>query len=62
MGFKIAIDGPAGAGKSYLASQLALSLGILNVNTGAIYRAYALYMLSLRGGYIPRKCSKRKTP
>lgn len=46
MGFKIAIDGPAGAGKSYLASQLALSLGILNVNTGAIYRAYALHMLN----------------
>lgn len=46
MGFQIAIDGPAGAGKSYLASSLALKLGILNVNTGAIYRAYTLYMLN----------------
>ena len=46
MGFKIAIDGPAGSGKSSLASAIAQSIGILNVNTGAIYRAYTLYMLN----------------
>jgi cytidylate kinase len=38
----IAIDGPAGAGKSTLASQLARKLGYLNLETGAMYRALAL--------------------
>jgi|SRR5579884_2318326 len=38
----IAIDGPAGAGKSTLASQLARKLGYLNLETGAMYRALGL--------------------
>jgi cytidylate kinase len=38
----IAIDGPAGAGKSTLASRLARKLGYLNIETGAMYRALAL--------------------
>ena len=39
MGFQsIAIDGPAGAGKSTLARRLAGALGFLYVDTGAIYR------------------------
>lgn len=38
----IAIDGPAGAGKSTLARQLANQLGYLYVDTGAIYRTVAL--------------------
>lgn len=43
MNFKsIAIDGPAGAGKSTLARQLAGALGFLYVDTGAIYRTVAL--------------------
>lgn len=43
MSFKsIAIDGPAGAGKSTLARQLARELGYLYVDTGAIYRTVAL--------------------
>jgi len=43
MSFKsIAIDGPAGAGKSTLARQLAGELGFLYVDTGAIYRTVAL--------------------
>ena len=43
MKFKsIAIDGPAGAGKSTLARQLAGELGFLYVDTGAIYRTVAL--------------------
>ena len=43
MGFKcIAIDGPAGAGKSTLARQAAKALGFLYVDTGAIYRTVAL--------------------
>ncbi|HEV8525387.1 MAG TPA: (d)CMP kinase [Terriglobales bacterium] len=38
----IAIDGPAGAGKSTLASRLARKLGYINIETGAMYRALAL--------------------
>lgn len=38
----IAIDGPAGAGKSTLASRLARKLGYVNIETGAMYRALAL--------------------
>ncbi len=41
----IAIDGPAGAGKSTLARQLAEKLGFLYVDTGAIYRTVALKVL-----------------
>jgi CMP/dCMP kinase len=38
----IAIDGPAGAGKSTIASRLARKLGYTNLETGAMYRALAL--------------------
>ena len=38
----IAIDGPAGAGKSTLAAHLARRFGYLNLETGAMYRALAL--------------------
>ena len=38
----IAIDGPAGAGKSTLAKRLAQELGFLYVDTGAIYRTVGL--------------------
>lgn len=41
----IAIDGPAGAGKSTLARYAAQELGFIYVDTGALYRAVALYML-----------------
>ncbi len=41
----IAIDGPAGAGKSTLAAHLARRLGFLNLETGAMYRALALKAL-----------------
>ena len=43
--FAIAIDGPAGAGKSSVAKAAAKELGCTYVDTGAIYRAIALYML-----------------
>ncbi|MHB1958140.1 MAG: (d)CMP kinase [Acidobacteriaceae bacterium] len=44
----IAIDGPAGAGKSTLAAHLARRFGFLNLETGAMYRALALKALNLR--------------
>ncbi len=40
----IAIDGPAGAGKSTVARMLAESLGFLYLDTGALYRTVALYL------------------
>ena len=41
----IAIDGPAGAGKSTIAKRLAAHYGVIYVDTGAMYRAVALYMM-----------------
>ncbi len=41
----IAIDGPAGAGKSTLARRIAERLGFVYINTGAMYRAVALWAL-----------------
>jgi cytidylate kinase len=41
----IAIDGPAGAGKSTLARRIASKLGFLYIDTGAMYRAVALWAL-----------------
>lgn len=41
----IAIDGPAGAGKSTIAAQLARKLGYINLESGAMYRALALKAL-----------------
>ena len=38
----VAIDGPAGAGKSTIARHLARHFGLLNLETGAMYRAFAL--------------------
>jgi len=43
--FNIAIDGPAGAGKSTIARKAAEKLGFTYVDTGAMYRAMALYFL-----------------
>lgn len=45
MSFNIAIDGPAGAGKSTIAKQAAKQLGFIYVDTGAMYRAIALGLL-----------------
>ena len=41
----IAIDGPAGAGKSTIAKRVAKELGFIYVDTGAMYRSMALYFL-----------------
>lgn len=49
--FSIAIDGPAGAGKSTIAKILSKQLGFVYVDTGAMYRAMALYFI--RSGIKP---------
>ncbi|MBP0959926.1 MAG: (d)CMP kinase [Oscillospiraceae bacterium] len=46
MGKNIAIDGPAGAGKSTIARAAASKLGFIYVDTGALYRAIGLYCLN----------------
>ena len=51
MSYNIAVDGPAGAGKSTIAKLVAKKLGIVYVDTGAMYRTMALYML--RNGVDP---------
>lgn len=45
MGCNIAIDGPAGAGKSTIARKVAKELSFIYVDTGAMYRAMAYYLL-----------------
>ena len=45
MGYNIAIDGPAGAGKSTIAKRVAKEKGSIYVDTGAMYRALAIYFL-----------------
>lgn len=46
MSFQIAIDGPAGAGKSTIARKVAKIKGFIYVDTGAMYRAMAYYLLT----------------
>ncbi len=45
MSYNVAIDGPAGAGKSTIARKVAEELAFIYVDTGAMYRAIALYLL-----------------
>ncbi|MDR2546698.1 MAG: (d)CMP kinase [Lachnospiraceae bacterium] len=45
MGYQVAIDGPAGAGKSTIARLVARQKGFVYVDTGAMYRAVALHLL-----------------
>lgn len=45
MGFNIAIDGPAGAGKSTIARRTAQELSFVYVDTGALYRALAVFFV-----------------
>lgn len=51
MSFNVAVDGPAGAGKSTIARAVAKQLNLIYVDTGAMYRAMAL--LVLRSGIYP---------
>ncbi|MBP8951941.1 MAG: (d)CMP kinase, partial [Armatimonadetes bacterium] len=50
---QVAIDGPAGAGKSSVARGLARALGYTYIDTGAMYRAVA-YRASQAGLKVPR--------
>lgn len=45
MSFIVAIDGPAGTGKGTLAKQISEELNFTNIDTGAIYRCVALYVI-----------------
>lgn len=45
MSYNVAIDGPAGAGKSTIAKKIAKQMGLVYVDTGAMYRAMALFMI-----------------
>lgn len=56
MSYSIAIDGPAGAGKSTIAKEIAKKMGFIYVDTGAMYRAMALYFL--RQGIEARETEK----
>ena len=54
--FAVAIDGPAGAGKSSVAKAASKELGFVYVDTGALYRTIALYVL--RQGVDPHDAAK----
>ena len=56
MSIAIAIDGPAGAGKSTIAKAAAKHLGFIYVDTGAMYRAIGLY--TIRKGVDPKDTEK----
>ena len=56
MGYNVAIDGPAGAGKSTVAKRVAKELGFVYVDTGAMYRALAVYFL--KQGLKPEETEK----
>ena len=45
MSFVVAIDGPAGAGKGTVAALVAERLGLVNIDTGAMYRCVTLKMI-----------------
>ena len=55
-GYSVAIDGPAGAGKSTIAKKIAKMKGYIYVDTGAMYRAMAVYLL--RNGVAPEDTNR----
>lgn len=57
MSINIAIDGPAGAGKSTVAKMVSAELGYIYVDTGALYRTIALYIIenNISDDKIPEK-------
>ena len=60
MVYSIAIDGPAGAGKSTIAKRVAKELSFIYVDTGAMYRAMALYLLQQHvNGSVPEEIASK---
>lgn len=53
---RIAIDGPSGSGKSTLAKNLAREMGLVYVDTGALYRAVGLFVM--RAGADPKSATQ----
>ncbi len=63
MSYSVAIDGPAGAGKSTIAKKIAGKLNFIYVDTGAMYRAMALYLIRngvdpADGAAISKRCAE----
>ncbi len=63
MNYSIAVDGPAGAGKSTIAKMIAKRMGCVYVDTGAMYRAMALFMMQqgiadTEGEEVSRQCRR----
>lgn len=56
MSYSIAVDGPAGAGKSTIAKRIAKKMGLIYVDTGAMYRAMALHLI--RKGIRPEETER----
>ena len=57
--FCIAIDGPAGSGKSTISKMLAKELNFTNIDTGALYRAIAYYFS--RENIDPNTINRKRT-
>ena len=45
MEFVVAVDGPAGSGKGTITKKIAERIGLINIDTGALYRSVTLYMI-----------------
>lgn len=45
MEFVVAVDGPAGSGKGTITKKVAEEIGLINIDTGALYRSVTLYMI-----------------
>ena len=61
MGYSVAIDGPAGAGKSTIAKKIAKEMSFIYVDTGAMYRAMALFLIRNNVGADEKEKIDKKT-
>lgn len=60
--FAVAIDGPSGAGKSSVSKAVAKNLGIMYVDTGALYRTVALFLLQNNIDFADEQAVKKVLP
>ncbi len=60
--YKIAIDGPAGSGKSTIAKLMARKLGFLYIDSGAMYRAVTLYLIENKFLNLSEVLLRKKIP